>query len=412
MKLLAMLLMSASAFAQTSATDKSASPAVTIEAAESTPASLEAKTPVERPAPVVASPQPSVPVISIPPGVFQPLVDLRYRHLAVTDGNYPERRQHQLLARFGAKVNLQDNLAVSIRMMTGTKPNSGNQTLGDESKPGMPRRDFGLDWAYADYKPASWANLYLGRMPQFFYFAGKNQMILDRDIALEGAGTQLRWKAPEWLEGQVNFGSFWIREKYNKTDAVDETDSFLNVAQLNLKFKKGDWSLVLGQGVFSYTGIKDGKPPEFFSGAGALDSRGNTLDLLNNYAWNYEMSQTSLEVKWKKDAFEASLFGEMIRNSSADDFNKAQLVGASLGWRQWSLTYLDQKIERDAVFALFTDSDFASGEADSQGTITTLAYKLSPQATLGFAVYKQKRGMDAAFPTDYDRSQLDLTFTY
>lgn len=407
MNLILMLAMSATGFAQTPAPEASPAPGpqIAIETPAPTPAP-DAKTLVEPPAP------PSAPVSLAPHLSFQLLADLRYRHIAITDGNYPERRQHQLLARLGARLNLQENLAISIRMMTGTKPNSGNQTLGDEAKPGMPRRDFGLDWAYADYKPASWVNLYLGRMPQFFYFAGKNQLILDRDLALEGAGTQLRWKAPAWLEGQVNLGSYWIREKYNKTDAVDETDSFLNVAQLNLKFKAGDWSFIAGQGVFSYTGVKDGKPSNFFTGANDLDPRGNTLDLLNNYAWNYELSQTSLEVKWKKDVFEASVFGEMVQNSSADDFNKAQLMGASVGWKQWSLTYLDQKLERDSVFALFTDSDFANGETDSKGTITTLAYKMTPQATLSFAVYKQKRGMDAAFSTDYDRSQLDLTLTY
>lgn len=180
--------------------------------------------------------------------------DLRYRHQTVTEGSKDERRVQALMAKLGVNGQPREDLKIGILFMTGERANGGNQTLG--APQGMPRRWFGLEHAYAIYQARPEWNLYLGRMPQFFYFAGRNQMILDRDISLEGLGTRAQWEG-ESLASQVNIGSFWIAEKYDTTNGKDEADTFLNVIQGNVTYKmNSELSVLANIGLFGYTGVR------------------------------------------------------------------------------------------------------------------------------------------------------------
>ncbi|AZZ36817.1 hypothetical protein CIK05_08450 [Bdellovibrio sp. qaytius] len=340
--------------------------------------------------------------------------DFRYRHQALKDNQKEERRIHRLMLRIGQTFQIQSDLKFTYRLMTGTAANSGNTTIGDKSSntQGSPRYSIGLDQAFVAYTADTGLDLFIGKMPQFFYSAGKNQIILDRDITPEGLALQYKYVfIDKKLDATFNLASLWVRERYDDSFGEDQTDSFLNVGQVLVNYKLPyDLSLVAGYGMYSFTNIKDSKPNEIFVQSTA-DFKGNTSDLLSNYLYNYEMTQTLLEVKWTKKPYEVTVFAELIKNTAADTNNRAQATGVSLGYDKFSISYIDQVIENDSVLAVYTNSDFAGGQTDSRGNILQLGYKMNKNAALNYSVYKAERAV-STLPVDIQLSQLDLTISF
>lgn len=340
--------------------------------------------------------------------------DFRYRHQETKDNQKEKRRVHRIMFRIGQTFQIQSDLKFTYRLMTGTSNNSGNTSIGDKSAntQGSPRYGIGLDQAFMAYVPDTDLTLFLGKMPQFFQSAGKNQIILDRDITPEGLGAQYMYVFIEkTLDSTLNLASLWVREKYDDSFGEDQTDSFLNVAQVVVNYKfYSDYSTNIGLGLYSYTAIKDGKPNDF-TVQSTPDFKGNTADLLSNYLNNYEISQKFLELKWAKKPFEVTLFTEFIENTSADTLNKANVTGVAFGYNKFSLSYMKQTIENDSVLAIYTNSDFANGQTDSRGTIIQAGYKINKNAALNYSVYDAER-MVSSLSTKFVLSQLDLTISF
>lgn len=340
--------------------------------------------------------------------------DFRYRHQALKDNQKEERRVHRIMLRIGQTFQIQSDLKFTYRLMTGSSANSGNTSIADKSANthGSPRYSIGLDQAFAAYNPETDLTLFIGKMPQFFYSAGKNQVILDRDITPEGLALQYKYVFIEKkLDATLNLASLWVRERYDDSFGEDQTDSFLNVAQALVSYKMpNDFSLVAGYGMYSYTNIKDSKPNDITVQSTA-DFKGNTADLLSKYLYNYEITQTLLEIKWAKKPVEVTVFAELIENTAANNLNKAHLTGISLGYDKYSISYIDQVIESDSVLAIYTSSDFANGQTDSRGHILQIGYKMNKNAALIYTVNKSERAV-STFPADHQLSQLDLTISF
>ena len=336
--------------------------------------------------------------------------DLRYRMQAITVGTKEERRLHRLMFRVGQTIQPIEDLKITYRLLTGTSANSGNVTLGDSKAPGSPRQPIGLDLAYANFSLNDEAEFYLGKYPRLTYSPGKNQLILDRDITPEGAGFQYKTKFfDDNLLVHLNLGAAWLREKYDDTLGQDTTDAFLNTAQLNLTYKVSNFQILAGYGLFSYTAIKDDVPASF--AVSATSSRGNTLDMLGNYQYQYEITQNYLELKWVEKPFDISIFAEIDQNTAAPNLNKATLYGMTFTCNKWSFSFMDQKVEKDAVLALYADSDFAENQTSSRGYITAIGYKVNKAALISFTYFKNQEAIDLT-PINFTRSHVDFTFSF
>lgn len=334
--------------------------------------------------------------------------DFRYRHQSEKQGPKDQRTVQRIQARFGITNQLHEDLKVTLRMMTGSSANSGNQTLGDDKAPGMPRRNFGLDQAFFDYNPAKSWNLYGGKMPQVFTFVGKNQMILDNDIAPEGLGGKFVQPFEEDFELFIQGGMFWIRENYDSQFGEDLTDNFLNAGQVGLQWKPQDWSVLFGVGSFAYTDFKDNPPANITTGS---TGNGNTLDINGNYPTNFDIEEYFVEIKKKLGAVDMALFFEMLTNKDASDLNKAQAVGIQIKYSAWSLSFTQKEVQKDSVVGVFTDSDFGAGTTSVKGFVANLGYKISKKVQIQYALYKNETAIDLV-PVDYDRSHLDLLMNF
>lgn len=345
------------------------------------------------------------------PFVSPPLLfsgDFRYRLQNETQEPKQSRTLQRLQVRLQTVAEVHENLKVTLRLMTGTAANSGNQTMGDEKAPGMVRRNFGLDQAYFDYRAFDFWNLYGGKMPQPFMYAGKNQMILDKDISLEGLATKFKIALDSQFQFFAQAGFFTIRENYDSQFSEDLSDNNLNVGQIGIQWKESDWDVTVGYGAFGYTGLKDNPPTTLTIGGGA---NGNTLDMTGNYPTNFDLQQMFLEVKKKLDDVELTAFYENVRNQDADQLNTATAYGLASAYKAWTFSWTQEKVEKDAVVGLFTDSDFGGGQTSSEGSILSLGYKITKKVQVAYTVFKNRNAMDLT-PAKYDRSHLDLTILF
>jgi hypothetical protein len=373
-----------------------------------TEAKVDSTTPEVVPAEVVAP----IAVVNTPVAVVLPPIlfsgDFRYRLQSETQEPKQQRKMQRLQLKLQAPAVVHENLKVIIRLMTGTSANSGNQTLGDEKAPGMLRRNFGLDMGYFDYKAFDFWNLYGGKMPQPLTFVGKNQLILDRDITLEGIATKFKIPFDKQFSFFLQGGMFSIRENYDSLFSEDTSDNMLNVAQTGLNWKENDWDVTLGYGSFGFTGLKDAAPSSLTLGAG---SNGNTLDVAGNYPANFDLQEYFFEVKKKLSDVELMAFYELVSNKDIDALNTASSYGAAVGYKGATLTYTQQEVKKDAVVGLFTDSDFAGGQTSSKGSIYSVNYKITSKVQVQYTVYDNKNSIDAV-AAKYDRNHIDLMINF
>ena len=335
--------------------------------------------------------------------------DLRFRQQQVKQDINDIRNIQRLRFRLGQTFRIQPDLKVSYRLMTGTSATSGNVTLGDSKTPGAPRQSIGLDRAYAVYNPVENWIFQIGKMPQVQSHPGANQTFLDNNMALEGYS--LNYKNSIFNDTKVVLvgGSFWIREKYDEAFGEDLTDSMLNLFQTEIQIPVFVTKINLYYGIFSYTDLRYDKPTSFVSGA--TSAKGNTLDLSGNYQWQYEIQQLGAEVKFDLKPVELSVFAEQLQNQSADDKNKALIYGCGIKYKNWLLQIADKKVESDAVFALYTESDFADGQTNAKGQTLSVQYKFNKNAQLSYAQSIAQQNYDA-IPVDYKRSTLDLLINF
>lgn len=343
--------------------------------------------------------------------------DLRLRGMTEKLESSEERRRNRFQFRAGVKALVSEDLQVIARLMTGSSATSGNVTMGDEGSPGSSRKSIGVDQAYLHYKPESYFLLEAGKFPMPFNFVGKNQLLFDRDMSPEGLNLKLPLEIDEnWQLTLVGMNS-WVRENYDKT-GVDLTDSFLNGAQAFMTWKNSDTSITLGGGSFAFTAIKEYDSAKFVAKARDPNpSQGNTTEVdinsgLQVYPNNFDNSEAFAEIKQKIGGLELGLFYEKVENTNINLLNKAHSQGVFLNYKKWQISYTQQLIEKDAVFALFTDSDFADGFTSSKGSILQLTYKASQQVTWNLTQYNNTTQIDTDFPLKYTKTQLDLLIAF
>lgn len=333
----------------------------------------------------------------------------RYRHQSAKKEFADVRNLQRIYVTFGTQVAIEENILFGFRLMSATGANGGNQTLGDSSSPGFPRRYIGIDQAYLDFKPVSEVSLMLGKMPQFFFNAGKNQLILDQDLTPEGVGLKAKYKITEGgLEVFTNLGSFIIKEKYSGTE--DAIDAAMNVAELGFKIPMDSVTLTLGGGVYSFSSVQGDLVTSMTSDSPST-ARGNSLNASNQYINQYQVNHYGLELAYKTGDLTATLFGDVLKNAGASNEQNGSVFGLALAYQKWSANLQSIRLEKDATIAVYTDSDFADGETNIRGNSLGLKYKLSNNVTAGITTIKSEQNV-ATTATTYDRTHVDIIATF
>ncbi|MGH8285198.1 MAG: putative porin [Steroidobacteraceae bacterium] len=327
--------------------------------------------------------------------------DLRLRHEDSHQEGAEARSRERLQTHFGLKAAVTDDLEVGLQLATGgDDPRSANQTMTGESS----RKSVGLDLAYLSWQILDEVNLTGGKMKYPFYRPALSKLY-DGDINPEGLALS--------FDQSGFFGStyaFWLEER--SADA----ETTLVGAQTGFRHRLSGTSTFTASVSYSDLGAGQGRRP-FHDG----EPNGNTLTDSGTLAYDFRVLQGTLELDTALRRLPVRLYFDYARNEAApagldSAYSTGFLLGTKSGPHGWEFGYLHQKIEKDAWFGQFSDSDFGAGLTDSEGDILRIAYSPVTSSLVSATYYMNDLFISvpkAVRPPDDNRIlQLDFLFTF
>ncbi len=362
--------------------------------------------------------------------------DLRYRNENIDqEFTVRERNRDRIRARVGLVAKVNDTVRVTAQLATTENGDarSSNQTLTDSSS----RKALDLDQAYAEWSPnANWKATF-GKMP--YPWVRTSSYFYDGDVNPEGAAVSYQQAATGF------FGSAFVTRLAERGTLAD---SNMFGAQVGWRANFGDGGkYTLAAGYFDGGAVR-GYNVTQSSGAGgffgnstttstAICRSGNATCLANDF----DIIELLGEVQFKVAGKPLTLFVDYAQNGKADFANvttnpttnipsgldTAYSAGFTYGRASnpgtWEFGYVYQKVEKDALFGQWVDSDFAGGSTDGDGSAIKFAYAFAKNWRFNFTYLMNKTNNDVAtavtFPTarnvfdrDYKRLQLDLNMSF
>jgi len=325
--------------------------------------------------------------------------DLRIRHEHIDSQTVNEddsigwrsgRDRLRMRARLMISAIINNEWDVAFRLATGQlgvleedlfpDPISANQTFTGFSS----RKSLWIDLAYFDYHPEAVEGLHFigGKMKHPFLKVGKNQLMYDNDLNLEGLAATYAVPLNEQTNAHISGGGFWIDE------SGSGVDTFLWGIQGHLKHAMSEPSYVLGgAGFYDYANIQ-GKSDEFgilFGNTpGPDDADGNPT-----WASDFDVLELFGEYGTQVGKLPVAVHGTWVLNTAAvDGQDTGWLVGGTLGKAKdpgsWQFGYNYRDLERDAVLAAWVDSDFAGGGTGARGHTVLLRYQVAKNVQAAF----------------------------
>ncbi len=327
--------------------------------------------------------------------------DVRFRLEHIDDATRDETRERgRVRARVGVYGEVNDEVDAAIALASGSDdPVSSNQTLDE----GFSTKDIRLDMAYIDLHPEAMpGNVVLGKMkPQWEMVS---DLVFDSDLRPEGAHLVLDL-GQDAVSFNLNGGAYWIDERSSADEAM------LYIGQAVVGLDNDDVTVLFGGSIYSYSNIEgeeaifDG---DFFGNSSV--TIGEDDDAVEVYATGYELAEGFVEVGFDA-GLPAKVFANYIVNTDADEEDTGYLIGFKVGKAknpgQVEFGYDYRDVEKDAVFATFSDSDSFGGGSDGRGHRIKGKVAISKNLSAGVTYFMNERSISSD-ATDYDRLQLDL----
>ena len=338
--------------------------------------------------------------------------DLRYRNENIDqEFTARERNRDRIRVRAGFFARVNDTIRVEVQATTTENGDarSSNQTLTD----GNSRKALDLDTAYAEWSPnANW-KLTAGKMR--YPWIRTASYFYDGDINPEGV-------AVNWQQGATGlFGSAFVQRLAERSA---NADSNMFGAQVGWRENFGDGGRYLVAagyfdhgGVEGYNVVQTGAAGGFF-GNSTTTSRAicrapvatGTACLANDF----DIFEVLGEVQFKVAGRPLLLFADYSQNGKADyDFastnptlnnpsglDTAYAAGFTYGRAStpgtWEVGYMYQKVEKDALFGQWIDSDYAVGVDGRRRQRHSRRVPVRPQLALQPVIHdeqdQQRRG--------------------
>ena len=330
-------------------------------------------------------------------GDFRPRLELIDRDENSIGEPVDERRRGRFRARFGMNAEVNDNVDFIFELATGGEnPVSTNQSFDG----GFTRKDIGVNLAYVDWSATDNLDVQIGKLKNPWHRAGDHHLVWDSDLNPEGLFA--KYERDSFF---ASFGGFGVEERSSGND------SLLYSLQGGYEFSISDSSkLLAGVGFYAYTNMIGNSP--FWEG----DPFGNTVDDSGNFVYDYRMVQGFAEFATSVGGHPVSFFVDYITNTEAPQFDTGYAFGGKFGKvsqpGDWEASIAYQDIERDALVALFTDSDFGGGGTDASGFTIKGKYGLTKNWNLGSTLFINEIEANQGNPTDYLRLQIDFEFKF
>jgi len=325
--------------------------------------------------------------------------DFRYRHESI-DAEFSDSKRHRnrIRARPAIVADVTDTVEVGFGVATGgDNPTSSNQTLGQA----FTSKSVNLDLAYFNWStPLDGFNLQGGKYKNPLHRTGGNGLLWDSDLR------------PEGFAATYKKGGFNIAAVMNWVTESSSDDNFVLGGQVGWSTPIGDNNkLLIGAGYYDLGSVQGREVP--LDG----DPFGNSIDDEGRYLYGYEELELFGEFSFNVGDQPTMIFANYVENLDAPEFEKGWAIGGAMkfkhGRRPWQLAYAYQDLEADAVFGLFTDSDFIGGGTDGRGHILRGSYTLIKNVSLGGTLFINERGENnTGIAEGYNRLMLDVEFKY
>jgi len=312
--------------------------------------------------------------------------------------------------RLGVYPWINEELSAGVQLATGNdavaETISRNQSEGSLFQP----KNIYLNEAFIDYHPTALdgqVNVILGKRDCSASIIRVNNLVYDSDLTFEGATVQFGKDA----DGKEKSGPIAIAGYYllNSWASSSTTDPTLFIAQAAYKGEVSDIRYMLGAGYNLYSSVNNISLVSDKSGAGAswtpnsstLNKGYRIVELFGNIG-----GQITDTLPW-------NIYGEYAVNTAkSPDYTainnrrrNAWLAGLTIGDAkqvgQWALDAKYDRIERDSVFPLFTDSDRkVTNIFNVKGYEVALTYHLIQNMTIGARYFSYNQiNKEAGNPT-------------
>ena len=369
------------------------------------------------------------------PSGFQWKGDFRYRNENIEQQYVAGRNRDRIRVRTGFIARVNDTIRTEVELSTSESadPRSPNQTLGTTGAAAGPnaRKSVYIDLAYAEWQPLPDWKLTGGKMKYPWVRPAGNSFFFDNDINPEGL-------AVNWTHGNAFASAYYdILTERGPTGtgatSVGNADSTMAGGQVGYRFPLGAASkITVAAAYFNFNAVKN-RNVFYADSAGALTTGGNTTKTTGCYAgattclaYGYKVSEAFAEYTTALGGLPLALHVDYAHNSEADNgLDTAYSAGVTLGRasdpRTWEIGYIWQHHEKDALYGLFTDSDFGGGNTDSEGSVIKAGYAFARNWTANLTYFINQTNIDvpvsvggvgSVLDRDYKRLQLDLNFKY
>ncbi len=360
-----------------------------------------------------------------------------------------DRELYRIRARLNLDAKINDQWKAGLRLATGNtrNPVSTNQTLGNSGG----QYEFNLDRAYLRYQDEDEEgydrlSFWAGRIPNPWY---STNLVWDDDLSFEGISSTYQYNFTEGsgiLYDKPNnvfftFGVFPLQEF-----ELSSQDQWLLGTQLGGSFYFANQSRIsAGVAYYNYQNVKATVNPrdidEFESLAPEFTQNGNTITgvltplfpaddaIILGYASDYNLLNITSELELSIFApYRLLLSADYVKNIGYDSSEVSErIIGiddvssedmgyqiqVDFGWPrvanygQWSLYAGYKHLERDAVFAAFTDSDFHGGGTDTKGWYVGGAFGIAENTWIS-AKWISTEEIEG--PSDLDCNVVDCSY--
>jgi Putative porin len=329
--------------------------------------------------------------------------DYRFRFEEIDQQGRDDRERYRIRARPALIAKTSDTTEVGFGLATGSDdPVSSNQTLGG----GGSSKDINLDLAYATWTGLEGTAITGGKFSNPYYTVEKSQLVFDSDFRPEGVAIS------------------WANEMFfaNSTFSFIESDS-----NQTGKNNYGIWSAQVGTVLAPFDGGKLTFSASYIDipveGQQAIydgDFYGNSsvvVDGVEVYEYDYKLVTGSIALGLTIFDLPLNIYADYVENQEVNDLETGYLAGIKLGNAkkkgEWQVQYQYEALDANATLGVLTDSDFAGGGTDGEGSTISAKYAIDDQWYVGSTYFfDNKVGVNLGGDENYQRFQLDTGFSY
>ena len=342
--------------------------------------------------------------------------DFRVRNENIDQALAVERNRSRVRVRLGFEAEVNPTVKAGFQFATTENGDarSSNQTLGDVNS----RKALDLDLAYVEWAPNAATKVTLGKMKQ--PLAMTTSYFVDKDINPEGAALAFT-HAPT--------GAFVNAAMFDLVERGSAADSTAVALQVGLRGKLTDeTSYVLAASEMKHRAVKNQAVIQSGAAGGFFGNTTKTVGcaagVTTCLANEFEVRNVLAEVTTVVADYPVVAFVDWAENTKAVKFNKALAYGVTLGKASlpntWEVGVVSQKVEKDALFGQWIDSDFAAGNTDGDGYALRGAYQVAKNWKLNVTYMVNETNNDVpvvvsgknVLDREYKRLQLDLNYAF